>query len=251
MARPRHPVPEPVRTDPTRRTAVAVGVLFLAATGLYLAGQAIYDPILGSAEYLELAHPQRTRVIVGVLVELAGIVAIPLIAAFLYPVLRPDARALAVAYLALRLLEAVALVVADVDMLSLLEVSRGYLYETGAGAAQWENLGSVLHAHGQWAFLVSVGLFFPLGSLVLNAVLLRTRLVPRFIAGWGLFGASLLLAGSLLVMLGVFDAAPQTALEIILTGPIALQEVVLALWLIAKGFRVPGGEAAGAVQEGS
>ena len=85
------------------------------------------------------------------------------------------------------------------------------------------------------AFLNSVGIVFPIGSCLLNYVLWSARLVPRVIAGWGIFGAALLLVGSLLNSFGVLASVPAGVLEAVLSAPIAVQEMVLAVWLIAKG----------------
>jgi hypothetical protein len=67
-------------------------------------------------------------------------------------------------------------------------------------------------------------------------VFYRSRLVPRWLAGWGLVGATLVTVSGLLVMLRV--AAPLGTTQIVLALPIAVQETVLAVWLIAKGFNL-------------
>ena len=72
--------------------------------------------------------------------------------------------------------------------------------------------------------------------MTLNFVLYRSRLVPRFISAWGFFGGALLLAGTLLDSFGLLAGVQATTLEAVLSLPIAVQEMVLALWLIIKGF---------------
>jgi len=62
----------------------------------------------------------------------------------------------------------------------------------------------------------------------------QTRLVPRWLAGWGLAGAAMCMVAGLLVMFRVIG--PMSAPQVILALPIAVQEMVLAVWLIAKGF---------------
>lgn len=59
-------------------------------------GQSIHGPITGSPDYLEKAHPNRLTVIYGVLVELVGVLAIPLIAVYVLPILREHSRGLSV-----------------------------------------------------------------------------------------------------------------------------------------------------------
>lgn len=219
-----------------RRTAVAVGVLFIVATGFFMLGQAIYKPILNAPEYLELADPQRATVAAGLIIELVGILAIPLIAIFLFPVLRRQNEALALGYVGMRVLEAVPLLAVSGNMFALLDVSEQYLAQGAADAAPWQSLGVSIQTLSESTFLISVGFVFPVGALILYSMLFRNQLVPRFISGWGFLAAALLLGGSVLNPFGVFERVSPTTLEVILAAPIAVQEMVLAVWLIAKGF---------------
>ena len=68
------------------------------------------------------------------------------------------------------------------------------------------------------------------------SVLYRSKLIPRFISAWGFIAAALLLIGSVLIMLDTFAGISETGLELIFALPIAVNEMVLAVWLIMKGF---------------
>jgi len=90
-----------------RTSAVIVGVLFIVATVFFMIGPSIHGPIIGSPDYLENAHPNRLAVICGVLVELVGVLAIPLIAVYVFPILRKHSRGLSVGYVVFRSIKAV------------------------------------------------------------------------------------------------------------------------------------------------
>jgi hypothetical protein len=65
-------------------------------------------------------------------------------------------------------------------------------------------------------------------------VLYRSKLIPRWISGWGLAAALLWLAVGLL---GVFHLIiPMSTIQLLLSFPIFLQEMVMAIWMIVKGF---------------
>jgi len=219
-----------------RKTATIVGVLFVVATLFFIIGQSVYNPILGSPNYLDDAYPHRATVTAGILLELVGVLAIPLIPAFLFPVLRRHNEALALGYAGFRLVEAVLLIMVEIGMLSLVNVSQGYLTAEGQIAAHFQAMGGAIQSASHWAFLLSVSVFFPMGALMLYSALYRSSLVPRFISLWGLIAAAFLLAGSVLNMFDVLTAIPESALELVLTTPIAVNEMVLAIWLIVKGF---------------
>ncbi|NIN36710.1 MAG: DUF4386 family protein, partial [Gammaproteobacteria bacterium] len=110
-----------------RKTAIIVGVLFIIATAFLFVGEAFYDPILSSPDYLVNAYPNRNTVVIGILLEFACVIAIPLIPVFLFPVLRKHNEALALGYVVFRFLEAVLFIVVQINKLSLINVSQGYL----------------------------------------------------------------------------------------------------------------------------
>ncbi|MGE5156247.1 MAG: DUF4386 family protein [Betaproteobacteria bacterium] len=71
-------------------------------------------------------------------------------------------------------------------------------------------------------------------------VLHRSRLVPRWLSAWGLVGATLYLVPPLGTMFGLSLG--------VLMAPLAVQEMVLAVWLITKGFSPTAVRAASAGQ---
>jgi hypothetical protein len=78
-------------------------------------------------------------------------------------------------------------------------------------------------------------LVFCLGGAMLYVLLYRSRIVPRWISAWGLVAIPFYVAAYLLPMYGVLDVdAPA---QVLMYTPLAVQEMVLAVWMIARGFR--------------
>ena len=73
-----------------------------------------------------------------------------------------------------------------------------------------------------------------LGALIFYYLLYQSKLVPRWLSAWGLIGATLLLTRVPLSWF-VFDPLSTSLLAI----PIIVNELVLAYWLIVKGFDSP------------
>lgn len=219
-----------------RRTAIAVGVLFIAAIVMLFIGEAIYKPILDEPDYLDNAHPERAVVIAGILVEYAGAPAVVAISLLLYPVLRRHSEVMALGYVGFRVLEMAILSVAYVSRLAQVSLSERFLDESGADASSYQALGGVLESINDWAgtqgliYLV----IFNLGSFVLYSALYRSELVPRLVSISGIIAATVLLVGS--VLLDAFGESPGAGVELAVAGPIAIVEVMLSGWLIAKGF---------------
>jgi hypothetical protein len=104
----------------------------------------------------------------------------------------------------------------------------------GTPVPYFQSLGALLLSAHDWAYLFAGQFVFSLGALVLNYMLYQSKLVPRFISIWGLIGAVLLLAGALVLIFGLTSETSLLATLIFI--PIAVNEMVLAIWLIAKGF---------------
>lgn len=219
----------------SRKTAIIVGILFIIATLFLFVGEALYQPVLLSPDYLETAYPNRIIATLGILLEFACVLAIPLIPVFLFPILRKNNEALALGYFGFRFLEAVLFVLIQINKLSLINVSQGYLNDGGTNASYFQNAGSTIQSWNFWSFSFYI-LFFTVGALMLYATLYQSKLVPRWISAWGLIAAVLLLTGIVLELLEMFNAFPAGGRELIYAAPIAVNEMVLAAWLIVKGF---------------
>jgi hypothetical protein len=215
-----------------RMTARIVGVLFIIATVLYLIGGSIYGPSTGPSEYLENAYPDRTTVILGVLVEFFCVLAIPLIAMFLFPLLRRWHEPLALAYVGFRTLEVVFLIGIEAKVLSLIDISEDHLAATGTDAAPFQAVGDGVLAEIDRLFVLYV-LVFAVGALILYGLLYQSQVVARWLSGWGFVAAAWMLVGTIFIVLTDSSGA---LVEALVVTPLALNEMVLAVVLIARGF---------------
>ena len=218
-----------------RKTAIIVGVLFIIATAFLFIGGAFYGPVLDTPDYLELAYPKRIQAVIGMLIEFTCVIAIPLIAIFAFPVLRKFSLSLAISYIFFRAFEAVLFILVDINKLALIPISRGYITSTPAEAAFFKNLGEFIIDWNLWGWCFYV-LVFGIGALILYYVLFRSRLLPRWISIFGLVTAALITASVVFSILEVSFSLPDGMFELIFATPLAVQEMVMAAWLIVKGF---------------
>ena len=222
---------EEKRMDSYRKTAIIVGVLFITATFAYSLGMISLDPILGSSDYLTEASENENQVIIGAFLVLIDAVAVAGIGIMIFPVLKKRDEAFALAYTGARLAEGILFVVNVIFILTLLSLSQDFVNAGAPVDSHYQVLGTVLLAAGDWAFLLGFGLAFTISALILNFVLYQSKLVPRWLSGWGFIGAVLLWVYYLLQFVGVNQVE-------ILFLPIAVQEMVFAIWLIFKGFNL-------------
>jgi len=220
--------------DSHRKTAIIVGVLFITATVAYSLGVIYLDPILGGSEYLIKAFENENQVIIGALLVLIDAVAVAGIGIVIYPILKKHNETLALGYAGARIAEGVLFIVNVIFILTLLTLSQEYVQAGAPDAPHYLPLGTLLLEVHDLTNLLGSMIIFSLTALILNYSLYQSKLVPRFISIWGLIGAPLMLTAGLLGMFGLFS--PFSTISIFLYLPIALQEMVLAVWLIVKGF---------------
>jgi hypothetical protein len=205
-----------------------VGILFIAATVASSLGIVLLGSILDTPDYLVNTAANESQVLIGVLlwlVDCAAVVAIPVL---LFPILKKHSKTLAFGYLSSRIIESVIFIVRVVFILLLISLSQEYVKSGGPAAYPFQTLGVLLLAARDWTLWLGAGIVFSLTAVILNYLLYRTKLIPRFISVWGFIGAILFFVASAVKPFG-FN------LEILFV-PIAVQEMAFAVWLIVKGF---------------
>ena len=217
-----------------RTTAAVIGALFLISyTGVSI-GMALVVPSLDPSADLARIGLDEQRLITGALFLFVNMAAIVGIAAMLFPVMRPHGEGLALWYVGFRILEAAAFVVGAVSVLSLISVSEASIVAAGPSAPVYEGIRSLALAANSWAGKLATVAFIS-GAIVLYTLLYRSRLVPRFIAVWGLVAVALLIVANLLAV----DVTAGFQPAALLFAPIAINELFLAGWLIVRGFKAP------------
>jgi hypothetical protein len=221
-----------VNTD--RRGAMLIGIFFIIASATAILGFLFYQPILKGPDYLINGAQHANQVILGALMELTLVVTAIGTAIGLFPVLRPYGERIALTHLFFRFLEAVVITVGIIAMLSLLTLSREFVTAAAADASSYYVAGTLLHAVYQWAFMFGPLLFLGINTMMYSSLLYKSKLVPRPLAALGISGAALVSCYGMLVMFGV--AVQGAGLWLLLAMPIAFYEMILAVWLIIKGF---------------
>ncbi len=220
-----------------RKTARIVGALFITATGSIILSVVILEPVVDAPDFLTQASVSEARVTAGVLLELVNNIAVVGIAVVMYPVLKPFSERLALGYVAARSIESVLFTIGSGLLLTLLFVSNEFVAAGAPPASYFHTLGGMLlaghdleNASGGAALgFIAAGL----GTLTLNYVLFRARLVPRWISAFGLLAGASIIAARVMV---ISPLELSSATVTIMDAPIFLQEMVLAVWLIVKGF---------------
>lgn len=217
-----------------RGNSIAVGVLFIACSVASILSVIPLGSTLEDAEYLSELGGLDTGVVMTALIELVWAATAAGIAIGLYPVLHTCSRALALGSVAARVVEGVFVLIGTLALLALLTVGQQSLAAGSGAQSSFQPVGDALLAVREWAHGFVAILAFAIGALLYYFVLYTSRLIPRWLSGWGLVGAALLVVST--VIAGLAQDFGFTTVNTVLNIPIGLQELVLAVWLIAKGF---------------
>ena len=217
-----------------RGNAIAVGILLIACSAASILSVAPLGSMLDGPDYLAQLAANSDRVVLAALIEFVWAATGAGIAIGLYPVLRKYNRSLAVASVAGRTVEGMFVLIATTSLLVLLTVGQQSVAAGPAAASSSQAVGGALLAVRDWVVGFLALLPFTLGVSMYYYLLYRSRLVPRWLSGWGLIGAGLCLLST--VYAGFTQEFGFTSVNTVLNIPIGLQEMVLAVWLIAKGF---------------
>jgi len=215
--------------ETSRKIAIIVGILFIIATAATILSSVFTGSLLEAQDYLVQVAANETQMVFGLLFMLITAITVVSIAVMMYPFLNRHHEIVAVGYLSARIVEGVLLIISVLALLTLMTLSQEFAATGAADPSNFQAAGNLLRTLSEWAFSLGVGLIFALSALILNYSLYRTKLVPRWLSAWGFIGAVLLLAGHVLAYFSVNSLG-------ILDLPIALQEMVFAVWLIVKGF---------------
>jgi hypothetical protein len=222
-----------------RMNAVMAGVLYFLGTVFGIVGAVIGGEVLTSlitckplagVDMLGLAAANSSRLTWGAFLTLMMGISLMGMTVFLYPVFRKASKELAMGMILFRgALERIGDTVTALSILTLVALGNEYI-ATGANSAALQSIGNVLYQFENFKAPVST-IFFLIGATCIYLAFYNTRLIPRWLSVWGFIGVVPYMAYALLHFFHL-----DTGYGLYLQMVLAPQEMVIAVWLIARGF---------------
>jgi hypothetical protein len=207
---------------------IAAGITSLVFFGRATSGEGIAAKLASIAQH---TTDVRIAVLLGLLECFSALV----LAVTLYALTREVDADLAMLALTCRVAEGVISGVSLPEMQSLLWLATA----TGANAPD----PGAAHALGSYLLTGDIAVtatFFAVGSTLFSYLFLRGRMIPVALAWLGVVASVLLVVGLPLQIAGVLVGTITQLIWI----PMAIFEIVLALWLIIKGVAMPASQRA-------
>ena len=164
------------------------------------------------------------------LIELTWALAVVFIPVSLFSVLKKHNETLAIGFFSLRSMESISVITHSIILLLLVTLSQDYTAAGNPDSSHFQTTFTLFLAMREWIFLIGSGVIWTLSALIFNYQLYRSKLIPRWLSAWGLIGVGL----SFIYYLPRFFSTETIE---ILIFPIAVQEIVFAVWLIVNGFK--------------
>lgn len=216
-------------TEGSRKTyARWIGAAFLVGFLVYGGGLSLVTTIVGAPDLLGNVATYRTALIIGAVLMLLVTITDIGKGVLFFPLLENHGKRTAVVYLAAIVVQVVFLDIGALFILMLVSVSQ-IAAESGASASWAPGVGALLAESNTIAYNVGQAILC-FGGVFLSLLLYRTGMIPRALAGLGVVGYVLHAAGSFGEIFGI-------PLSLVLLIPGGIFEVVIAFWLIFKGFR--------------
>jgi uncharacterized protein DUF4386 len=217
-----------------RKTATIVGVLFIIGTVAGILSVVFTGSTLSDPNYLIKVSENQNQIVTAALLVLTMGFALAMVPFVIFPVLKKHNEILALGYVVFRgALETVTAIAVVINWLFLLILSREYVAAGAPDVSNFQALG-VVFLNGGDPLSALGGIVFSLGALMLYSVFYQSKLIPRWISVWGFIAILLHLSTCILVLFHL-QSSFSTA-NSMMNFPILLQEMVMAVWLIVKGF---------------
>jgi len=136
-------------------------------------------------------------------------------------------------FVALTVVSLAVAVAENIGVMSMVSLSEAYAKASVVEREQLRTIQVVVASARNWPHYMS-RIFGGSATFVFYAVVYRFALIPRSIAGFGLIAALLMVTAVAMPLFGHDVVLPMLA-------PLGLSQLILAVWLMTKGFRVQPG----------
>lgn len=217
----------------TRTRAVVTSILYFVTHVTSVGAVILYGQLLSKPEYIVGSGSDRAA-LVGVLFEIILALGIVGTGVVLFPAMKHQDEGIALGYVGLRTLEASVIAVGVVPLLAIISMRQQLATLAVVDTATLTSIGNALMTFHNWTFLVGPGYICGANTVLMAYLMYKSGYVPRFIAILGLIGGPLVFASAMAQMFGIYEQISVWAG--LAAMPVFAWEILLASWLLIKGF---------------
>lgn len=217
-----------MNTSSNKKVARVVGVIYLAGFVVGIGGNVLIQSVLGAPDHLATISANSILVAFGAILWLLAVIGDALHGVLMFPILKQYSERSATGYLVARIVDAT--FIAIMILFILIQIPLGIEFIKDPSNSYFQVLSTLFTQAQMYSYQIGMSAL-GVSGLILCYALLKAKLVPRWLALWGLFGYAILLLGMLSAIMG-------SGLGDISSIPGGLWEVFVGVWLIVKGFTI-------------
>ncbi|WP_339923169.1 DUF4386 domain-containing protein [uncultured Cyclobacterium sp.] len=210
----------------------------LAGTLIFIgiiAGILSVTPAVESENYLEIVYINKTKVLIAAFFQF---LLIPIYIGFsllMYPLINQSNRVLSIGFVGFRFMAGAFQLLGIILLPAFIFLSEKYSLGINSNLIFFETVGEILKVFRDLINHLGVIVATGLGNLLFYSILYKEKNTPIWLSIWGLAGNVVIIVASFLILFQLIDVI---SIEyIVMTIPLLLQEIVLAIWLIKYGLR--------------
>jgi Domain of unknown function (DUF4386) len=215
-------------TNTYRTTARIVGAMYLAGFAVGVTGIVLIGSILSGPDHLATLPASSMLLAIAAVLWLMAAAWDAAHGVLMFPILKQHSERVAVGYLGFRIMDGLIIAIMVLFVLIQIPIGSEYLNAAGSDTSYLQALSTVFMQAQLDAYNIAM-ITLGISGLILCYSFYKSKLVPRFLAVWGLVGYATILCGSVVEVLG-FNLLTIHAI------PGGLWEVFIGVWLIVKGF---------------
>ena len=216
----------------TKNTGRIIGLLFLLATitggwGTSIRGlSGARDNIVA---FLNSLAENASQMKLAIGLDMLGSAIAVFIAIYLYPIIKKYSTRLAIAYVGIGLVNFTIITISNVIHWSLISLGANYVDTTASEAPHFATLAIMHYEAYYWAHFLLL-MCYAIGGSVLYYSLFKIKLIPLWLAVWGLLASSIVFAGGALQLADI----PVSFYLFVQNGVFVLTFIG---YLLAMGFK--------------
>jgi len=219
------------KTNTYRKTATVVGIVYILGFVVGITGFGLFTSILSAPDHLSTVSANSMLLGFAAVLWLMAVIGDAAHGVLMFPILKQHSERMAIGYLAFRIVDAVFIAVMVLFVLIQIPLGSEYLKAAASNTPFLQALSAVFSQGQQYAYQIGMSAL-GVSGLMLCYTLYRAKLVPGWLAIWGLVGYATILVGMLSAIMG----SGLGDLSSYIGG---LWEVFAGVWLIVKGFNSP------------
>ncbi len=191
-------------------------------------------PAVENDQFLAVVSLNKNQVLNGAIFQFF---LVPIYVGFsllLYPIIKQYNTTLSIGFVGFRFVAATFQLIGIILLPIFVLLSQEYSIANSSQIGVYEAAGDALRLFRDLTNHLGVILATGLGNLLFYAILYREKLVPKWLSTWGILGNIMVMTASFLILFQLIEViSPEYG---VMSIPLVLQEVVLAIWLLTKGL---------------